>query len=80
MGGKYTGQHQGAHSTLAAVRGHVLANYYKHMKHILLDDCAAQLNFDQPLSNKIEMIKHGNSKSVNDNTNLVLKTMNMEDW
>jgi hypothetical protein len=49
------------------------------MKRILLDGCPSQLNFKEPLSNKIEMIKHGNSKSFNDNTTLVLKTMNKED-
>ena len=80
MGGKYTGQHPYAHSTLAAVRGHVLADDYTHMKRILLDGCPAQLNFEEPLSNKIKMIKCRNSKSFNKNTNLVLKTMNKEDW
>jgi hypothetical protein len=49
------------------------------MKRILLEDCPAQLNFEEPLSNKIEMIEHGNSKSFNNNTALVLKTMNEED-
>jgi hypothetical protein len=79
MGGKYTGPHQDAHSTLAAVRDHVSADDYAHMKWILLDSCPAQLDFEEPLSNKIEMIKYGNSKSFNNNTNLVLKTMNKED-
>jgi hypothetical protein len=79
MGGKYTGQHQDTHSTLAAVRGHVLADDYAHMKRILLDGCPAQLNFEEPLSNKTKMIKHGNSRSFNNNTSLVLKTMNKED-
>jgi hypothetical protein len=79
MGGKYTGQHRDTHSTLAAVRGHVLADDYAHMKQILLNGCPAQLNFEEPLSNKIEMIQRGNSKSFNDNTALVLKTMNKED-
>jgi hypothetical protein len=49
------------------------------MKQILLDGCPAQLDFEEPLSNKIEMIECGNSKSINANTNLVLKTMNKED-
>jgi hypothetical protein len=80
MGGKYTGQHRDTPSTLAAARGHVLANNYAHMKRILLDGCPAQLNFEEPLSNKIKMIKCRNSKSFNKNTNLVLKTMNKEDW
>ncbi len=79
MGGKYTGQHQDAYSTLAAVKGHVSTNDYKQMKRILLDRCPAQLNFEEPLSNKIEMIDQGNSKSFNANTALVLKTMNKED-
>jgi hypothetical protein len=80
MGGKYMGQHQDTHSTLAAVRGHVLADVYTHMKRILLDGCPAQLNFEDPLSNKVKMIECGNSKSFNNNTALVLKTINKEDW
>ncbi len=55
------------------------ADDYAHMKQILLDSCPSQLNFEEPLSNKIKMIKHGNSKNFNDNTALVLKTMNKED-
>jgi hypothetical protein len=61
------------------VRGHVLADDYAHMKWILLDSCPAQLDFEETLSNKIEMIERRNSKSFNDNTNLVMKTMNKED-
>jgi hypothetical protein len=78
MGGEYMGQHQDTHSTLAAVRGHVSADDHAHMKRILLDGCPAQLDFEEPLSNKIEMIECGNSKSFNNNTTLVLKTMNKE--
>jgi hypothetical protein len=33
------------------------------MKRILLDGCPAQLNFEEPLSNKIKMIEPGNSKA-----------------
>ncbi len=57
-----------------------MANDHAHMKRILLDDCPAQLNFEEPLSNKIEMIECGNSKSFHNDTNLVLKTMNKGDW
>jgi hypothetical protein len=49
------------------------------MERILLDSFPAQLDFEEPLSNKIEMIKGGNLKSFNNNINLVLKTMNKED-
>ncbi len=62
------GQHRDTHSTLAAVRGHVSADDYAHMKQILLDDCPAQLDFEEPLSNKIKRIDCGNSKSFNNNT------------
>jgi hypothetical protein len=63
MGGKYMGQHRDTHSTLAAVKGHVSADDYAHMKRILLNSSPAQLNFKAPLSNKIKMIEHGNSKA-----------------
>jgi hypothetical protein len=79
MGGEYMGQHQDTHSTLAAVKSHVSADDYAHMKRILHDGCPAQLDFEEPLSNKIKMIECGNSKSFNNNTALVLKTMNKED-
>ncbi len=79
MGGEYTGQLQDAHSTLAAVKGHISVDDYEQMKRILLNGCPAQFNFEDPLSNKIEMIDQGNSKSFNANTTLVLKTMNKED-
>ncbi len=49
------------------------------MKSILLNRCPAQLNFKEQLSDKIKMIECGNSKSFNNNTPLVLKTMNKED-
>ena len=79
MGGEYTGQHWDTHSALAAVRGHVSADDYEHMKQILLDGCPAQLDFEEPLSNMIEMIERRNSKSFNNNPALVLKTMNKDD-
>jgi hypothetical protein len=79
MGGEYTGQLRDAYSTQAAVKGHISNNDNKQMKRILLDGCPAQLDFEEPPTNKIEMIDQGNSKSFNANTTLVLKTMNKED-
>ncbi len=49
------------------------------MRRILLNGFPAKLNFKEPLSIKIEMIERGNSKSFNNNTALVLETMNKED-
>ena len=73
MGGEYSGQHRDTYSTLAAVKGHVSTNDYEQMKWILLDRCPAQLDFEEPLSNKIEMIDQGNLKSFNANTAWSLK-------
>ncbi len=56
ISGEYTGQLQDAHSTLAAVKGRVSIDDYNQMKRILLNGCPAQFNFEEPLSNKIEMI------------------------
>jgi hypothetical protein len=44
-----------------------------------LDDCLARFTFEEPLSNKIDFISHGNSKSFISNPALVHKTMNKED-
>ncbi len=79
MGGEYTGQLRDAHSTLAAVKGHVSIDAYDQMKRILLNGCPAQFDFEESLSNKIEMIDRVNSKTFNANTALVLKSMNKQD-
>jgi hypothetical protein len=64
MGDEFTGQLQDAYSTLAAVKGYVSIDNHEQVKRILLDRCPAQLNFEEPLSNKIEMIDQGNSKKL----------------
>ena len=79
LAGEYTGQYRDARSTLAAVRNLISVEDYQHMERILLHGCPAELKFDEPLDNKLEMIRRGNSKSFNENADLVLKTMNKED-
>jgi hypothetical protein len=49
------------------------------MKRILLDGCPAELTFNEPLSNKMEMISSGNSKSFNKNPAIIKKKMNKDD-
>jgi hypothetical protein len=44
-----------------------------------MDGCPAEIAFKEPLSNKIEMILRGNSKSFSNNLEIVKKTMNNED-
>jgi hypothetical protein len=79
LSGKYTGQHWDICCTLDTVQDHVTSEDYGHIKQILLDGCPAQLTFKEPLSNKLEFISHGNSKSFVENPQLVQKTMNKED-
>jgi hypothetical protein len=79
MGGEYTGYHCDVKKTLIAVRPYVTDEDYNHMERILLDSCPVELKFTEPLSNKLEMIRRGNSKSFNDHPELVKKAMNKED-
>jgi len=79
MGGEYTGYHRDVKKTLIAFRPHITVEDYNHIERILLDGCPVEFKFTEPLSNKLEMIRHGNSKSFNDHPELVKKAMNKED-
>ncbi len=79
MGGKYTGYHHDVQRTLAAVCPYITAEDYNHIEQILIDGCPAELMVTEPLDNKLKMIRQGNSKSFNDNPNLVRNAMNKED-
>jgi hypothetical protein len=79
LSGKYTDQYWDVRRTLEAVQDHVTSDDYNHIKGILLVGCPAQLTFKEPLSNKLEFISHGNSKSFVENLQLVRKIMNKED-
>jgi hypothetical protein len=79
LSSKYTGQHWYVCCTLDAVGDHITSEDYGHIKRILLDGLPSQLTFEEPLSNKLEFISLGNSKSFLENPQLVQKTMNKED-
>jgi hypothetical protein len=79
LGGEYTGYNRDVHRTLSAVKDHISPKDLAHMKRILLDGCPAELTSKEPLSNKMEMISRGNSKTFNENPEIVKKTMNKED-
>jgi hypothetical protein len=71
--GKYTGQYWDVHCILDAIQDHVTSDDYGHIKQILLDGCPAQLTFKEPSSNNLEFISRGNSKSFDENPQLVQK-------
>jgi hypothetical protein len=79
MCGEYTRYQCDVQRTLAVVRPYITAEDYNHIERIMLDSCPAELIFTEPLDNKLEMIRQGNSKSFNDNPNLIRKAMNKED-
>ena len=80
LGGEYTGDQRNMNRTIAAKKDHVIPDNFNHMKRILLDGSPFELTFDKPLNNTSVMIQQGNTKSFNENPDLVLKTMNKEDW
>jgi hypothetical protein len=79
LGREYTGYTCNVHRTLSAAKDHISPEDITQMKRILLDGCPAELTFKKPLSNKMEMISRGNSKSINKNPEIVKKTRNKED-
>ncbi len=79
LSGEYTGHHRDVRRTLAVIHDHVSAQDYKHIRRISLDGCPAQFTFEEPSSNKLELISRGNSKNFISNQVLVRKTMNKED-
>jgi hypothetical protein len=55
--GEYTRYTCNVHQTLSAVKDHISPEDLAHMKRILLDSYPAELTFEEPLSNKMEMIE-----------------------
>ena len=80
MGGKYTGYHRDVKKTVVVIRPHVMVEDYNHIEWILLEGCPAELMFTEPLSNKLEMSRRGNSKSFDAHPELAKKAMNKEGW
>ncbi len=76
---EYTSQHWDFCCTLDAIQDHITSDNCGHIKQISLDSCPAQLTFEEPSSNKLEFVSHGNSKSFVENPQLVRKTMNKKD-
>jgi len=78
LGGEYIGERRDVFLILAIVKDHISEDDYAHMKRIFIDGCLEELQFDEPLSNKLTMIERGNSKIFNENPELVIKTINKE--
>jgi len=79
LGGEYTGQHRDVTRVLNSVREHVLPSDLAHLERILCDGCPSQVRLTEPLTNKLMMIKRGNSRPFNENFELANKAMNKEE-
>jgi hypothetical protein len=79
LGGEYTGYSRNVQRTLSTVKDHISPEDLAHTKQILLDNCPTELTFKRPLSNKMEMISKGFSKSFDSNSEVVKMLMNKED-
>ncbi len=64
LGGEYTGQAQDVKHVLEKAAPYICPKDLVHKCRILLDGCLAEFHFTEPLSNKVAMIRRGNSKSI----------------
>ena len=78
MGGYYTGAWRNVDAVLKNVPPVVTETDYQHIKRILTTRCPPVLKFEEPLVNKLKMMKRDNQKSVMDNPNLAEKIINKE--
>jgi hypothetical protein len=64
LGGEYIGERRDVVLILAAVKDLISEEDYAHMEQILIDGCPAELQFNEPLSNKLTMIKRVTQKAL----------------
>jgi len=79
LGSEYTGENRDVHTILSRIRDHVEDEDYKHIRRILLTGAPFEFTYEEPLANKIEMIRRGNSAAFEQNLPLVQKAINKED-
>ena len=79
LGNEYTGENRDVQTILTRIRDHVSVEDYNHIRRILLTGAPFEFDYEEPLSNKLEMIKRGNSVAFEQNLPLVQKAINKED-
>jgi hypothetical protein len=79
LGGEYTAEHRNVEGILTAVKPHINKRDYEVMKQILYEGCPFSLSKHFSKKNKMNLLKQGNQKSVNENQEAVIKTMNKEE-
>ena len=57
LGGEYIGERHDVFLILTTVKDHISKDDYAHMKRIFIDGCPVEIQFDEPLLNKLTMIE-----------------------
>ena len=77
LNGEYTGEQRDIKQILSSVKSHLGDSDYNHFRQILTQGYPASLCYKSP--RKLAMMKKGNQKNFNDNSETVKKTINKED-
>jgi hypothetical protein len=79
LGGNHVGAHRNPEFILQQVSGLIDRTTYNHLRRILVDGCPGVFNEEATYEQYREMYKYGNHKSVEQNLEKVMLTMNKED-
>jgi hypothetical protein len=79
IGGNHVGEHRKPEIILSQVQGLLDQKTYEHFKRILCDGCPGVFNEEASYAQYKEMYLYGNHKSVEQNLEKVMLTMNKED-
>ena len=80
MSGEYIGAGWNVNTTLEILKVHSNKEDWDHIHCISLWDCLlSNCSFEESTISKVEMIRHGDQKNLQDNPKKVKKTFNRED-
>jgi hypothetical protein len=79
LGHEYTGLHRNVQPCLDRLKPHIDPDDYQSIERILTQGCPRSFDYEIPKWAKTRMIKRGNQKSLDDNMDLVIDTMNKEE-
>ena len=77
--GEYTGESRDTERILSIIGPHISESDASHIRRILQSGCPAELQLIESAASKLEMMKRGNQKSVNDNPDIVREKLNKEE-
>jgi hypothetical protein len=79
LGKEFTGESRDVEAFRCAVEPHCDTEDLHQALRILKDGCPSLVQWDEPSSNKFDLLRRGNQKSFDENVAIVDKTLNKED-